>query len=118
HAATDQRTCHTPCCALSLLVSVAPLLIDLARGQERFPRLSLPGTWPSALSYFLLDERDTVRFAAGASLNTDDRLPLEFSAPRTLYVDTASQNLPPARCFRRAQLQDARPYSRAPVDAR
>jgi spermidine synthase len=44
------------------------------------------------LKDFYLDEKDLERFAAGAGLNTDDRLPLEFSTPRTLYLGTSAIN--------------------------
>ena len=44
------------------------------------------------LSDFYLDESDLDRLTIGADLNTDDRLPLEFSAPRSLYQDTVGIN--------------------------
>ncbi len=53
-----------------------------------------------------MSEGDTVRLTDGGGLNTDDRLPLEFSAPRALYVDTWKPNWSPMRSFKRAALPD------------
>jgi tetratricopeptide (TPR) repeat protein len=54
-------------------------------------RLGLGG--PAALlSDFLLGEGDTARVAGRGPLNTDDLLPLEYSAPRSLYRDTLPAN--------------------------
>ena len=44
------------------------------------------------LNMFYLDDHDFLRLTAGATLNTDDLLPLEFSAPRNLYRDTMTLN--------------------------
>lgn len=41
----------------------------------------------------LLDNAAARKFVAGASLNTDDLPSLEFSAPRSLYVNTEASNL-------------------------
>lgn len=61
---------------------------SLRQDMERLKLLS-----PEAiLSEFYLDEKDLDRLTAGADLNTDDRLPLEFSAPRSLYQDTIGIN--------------------------
>ncbi|HEY7678321.1 MAG TPA: tetratricopeptide repeat protein, partial [Candidatus Methylomirabilis sp.] len=79
-----------------------PLRLDLERVRPRlqaspglqadFARLGLPG--PAALlSDFLLGERDTARVAGEGPLNTDDMLPLEYSAPRSLYRATVPANL-------------------------
>jgi spermidine synthase len=43
--------------------------------------------------YLVLAEDDVSRLTEGLGLNTDDRLPLEFSAPRALYRDTVGTNL-------------------------
>ena len=43
--------------------------------------------------YLALSEADTATLTDGTWLNTDDRLPLEFSAPRALYLDTVGPNL-------------------------
>jgi hypothetical protein len=40
----------------------------------------------------MLGGPDVSRYAEGALLNTDDRLPLEFSAPRALYRHTRVPN--------------------------
>lgn len=44
------------------------------------------------LSDFVLGEEDVERYASGAPINTDDLLPLEFSAPLSLYFDTTQLN--------------------------
>src|SRR5574341_152363 len=41
---------------------------------------------------FYLDNDEFARLTAGAPLNTDDKLPLEFSAPLSLYRDTMMLN--------------------------
>ena len=82
-----------------LVGSVEPRPVDLRAVQERLAgnpaarRLfgPTPG-WPDFLSYFRLGTEDTARLVADAQLNTDDRLPLEFSAPRSLYLNTAESN--------------------------
>jgi spermidine synthase len=56
--------------------------------------------WPMALGYFMLGEEDAARLSEGTALNTDDRLPLEFSAPRALYMDTTDRNWALVRSFR------------------
>jgi spermidine synthase len=82
-----------------LVGSVEPRALDLRAVQERLAanpatrRLfgATPG-WPDLLSFFLLGAEDTARLVGDARLNTDDRLPLEFSAPRSLYVNTVEGN--------------------------
>jgi len=60
---------------------------------------------PSALLADLaLGVTDTARLGAGAGLNTDDRLPLEFSAARSLHRDTAEANRRLVREFRSVEL--------------
>lgn len=77
------------------------LQVDLARLGSRVA--SVPGlredltrmgfrSASSILADFLLGEDDAERYSANASTNTDDRLPLEFSAPLTLYLDTNQLN--------------------------
>lgn len=59
---------------------------------------------PEAISkLFVLDDDDLANLAAGALLNTDDKLPLEFSAPRNLYRDTAALNDSLLQRFKRSQ---------------
>jgi spermidine synthase len=74
------------------------------------------GTWAGVLGYFLLDERDAARFAEGAGVNTDDGLPLEFSAPRALYVDTVDENRRALRRFKVAGLPEVSADSRRELD--
>ena len=68
--------------------------LDLTLVEKRFPRIraDLLGigihAWPGMLGFFMLGEEDTRRLSETAGLNTDDRLPLEFSAPRGLSLDT------------------------------
>jgi spermidine synthase len=73
-----------------LLGRMAPAPIDLALLAARYEanpalRRDLESievrAWPGVLGYFMLGEADAVRYSGGAPLNTDDRLPLEFSAP-------------------------------------
>ena len=82
-----------------LVGSVEPHALDLRAMQERLAanpaarRIFGPTpAWPDVLGYFLLAAEDTARLARDAGLNTDDRLPLEFSAPRALYLNTAESN--------------------------
>ena len=71
--------------------------------REDFARIPI-GSWAGMLGFFVLGEADAARLAAGSGLNTDDRLPLEWSAPRSLYVDTGPANLSLLATFRRAAL--------------
>jgi spermidine synthase len=86
-----------------------PLRLDLERVRRRiqaspglqadFALLGLDG--PAALlSDFLLGEEDTARVAGRGPLNTDDLLPLEYSAPRSLYRDTVPANIARLRSAR------------------
>ncbi len=75
--------------------------VNLLRVKERYQNnqkirqdmdlLGLVG-WAAPLGYFMLSDQDSARLAQGARMNTDGRLPLEFSAPRALYADTAEAN--------------------------
>lgn len=70
---------------------------------EDFARSALPS--PSALlADFVLGEADAARYAAGAPVNTDDLLPLEFAAARSFYVDALAANRGLLRRFRSAGL--------------
>lgn len=84
-----------------LLGAPGPLQLDLATLGERVagsPGLrqdleSIGFGIPEALlADFLLGETDLARYAGEGSLNTDDRLPLEFSAPLSLYRETVAEN--------------------------
>jgi len=85
---------------LLLLGRTEPGPLDLGRLKTRFATgrvaddLGYPGNeaWPSVLGFFALGETDTARLVADAATNTDDRLPLEFSAPRALYLETGREN--------------------------
>ncbi len=65
--------------------SQPPVAADLARiGIEH---------WAELLAYFAMGPPQAARYSEGGGLNTDDLLPLEFSAPRGLYLDTGPVNL-------------------------
>ncbi len=74
--------------------------------REDFARSGLVSA-EALLADFVLDEAATAGYAEGAHLNTDDRLPLEFSAPRSLYADTTEENWRLLRGFRSADLPRA-----------
>ena len=108
-----------------LLGSVEPAPLDLGRLRARwealprvradFERLGIRG-WAGMLGFFALREDDAARLGAGAGLNTDDRLPLEFSAPRSLYVDTSLPNRVLIGWFRRASLPELTPESAGEIE--
>ncbi|MBI2526134.1 MAG: fused MFS/spermidine synthase [Candidatus Rokubacteria bacterium] len=95
-----------------LLGAAEPVRIDLARVKARheasaglrrdFERLGLP-VWSGILGYFALGETDAEKLPGHGPLNTDDRLPLEFAAPRALYVDTTQRNFRLVRGFSTAE---------------
>jgi spermidine synthase len=96
---------------LLLLGSAEPVVIDPVALAQRYaehpgPRADLQriGVQQGAAiaGYLALSEEDTTRFTEDARLNTDDRLPLEFSAPRALYLDTVDSNLAAIGSARRA----------------
>jgi spermidine synthase len=105
-----------------LLGRVEPTPIDLAALKARvetnpgvwgdLDRFGIQG-WSGILGYFMLGEDDTARFTAKAGLNTDDRLPLEFNAPRALYKDTVLLNWKTVHSFKQADLPAVTPESRA-----
>jgi len=101
-----------------------PTPIDLTLLKKRYETNSgiqsdlqrpfrIPQDWPGVLGYFTLGESDVARLAEGAGVNTDDRLPLEFSTPRTLYTDTMDQNWQLVRSFQTAELPQVTEESRA-----
>jgi spermidine synthase len=71
--------------------------------REDFLRLGFRAPW-AFLADFLLAEPDAARLTLGADLNTDDLLPLEFSAPKSLHGDTAAANYRMVRAFRTREL--------------
>jgi spermidine synthase len=96
---------------LLLLGGVTPVAIDPGELARRYTsRPGLPDDLrrlgmrhgAGLVGYLVLGEDDTARLAEGTALNTDDRLPLEFSAPRSLYLDTVGPNLGAIATARRA----------------
>jgi spermidine synthase len=82
---------------------VAARWVERAEVREDLRRVFL--TAPAALlSDFVLGPADTARYAEGARVNTDDRLPLEFSAPRSLHRETVDANWQLAHRFRSVEL--------------
>src|SRR5437870_4349247 len=98
--------------------------LDLGRVKARFAEgrvgedLGYPGNgaWPSVLGFFALGETDTARFVEDAERNTDDRLTLEFSAPRALYLDTSRTNQEAIRKARTSLLPELAPGSRGELE--
>lgn len=94
-----------------LIGTLDPLVVDLdsivRRYENNLPvrqdmeRMKFPSP-VSILSDFYLDEKELAQFSSGAELNTDDRLALEFSAPRSLYENTVNINQATLRKFRQA----------------
>jgi spermidine synthase len=73
-------------------------------------------SWAGLLSFFVLAAPDVARLAERAGLNTDDRLPLEFSAPRALYDDKSARNWQMVRDSRTRRLPDVTLDSRAELE--
>jgi spermidine synthase len=103
-----------------LLGAADPVAIDLRR-VKGFDRLS-PGAardlgrlglrdWAGVLGFYFLSEEEAERFAGTGPLNTDDRLALEFSAPRALYLDTGAGNLRLLQSYRSGGLPRMTPES-------
>jgi tetratricopeptide (TPR) repeat protein len=84
-------------------VRVAERYTDNPGVREDFARAGLPAG-VALLADFMLGADDTARFAGDAPRNTDDRLPLEFSAARSLYRNTAAANWLLIRGFRTQEL--------------
>jgi spermidine synthase len=105
-----------------LLGQMEPTPLDLKLVEGRFSRVRPDRLalgfqdWPGVLGYFMLGEQDTRRFSEAARLNTDDRLPLEFSAPRALYLDTVMGNQRLVRSFKVAEFPDLTSASRDALD--
>ena len=74
---------------------LAPLGID--PGEAPFSLLSLYAGGPSELE----------RYAGGAAIQTDDRMALEYSAPRGIYGRTANENAAAIRALAPADTPDA-----------
>jgi len=83
--------------------------------QRDLARCSVGG-WPGLFGLLALGEGDTVRYAAGGMIHTDDELQLEFSAPRTIYLDTGSDNDGLLRQYRSTEFPDLTGVERAELD--
>jgi spermidine synthase len=100
-----------------LLGRTASTPLDTAHARARFvasdavrrdlQRLGIQA-WPGLFGFLALGEAATARFAEPGRLNTDDALPLEFSAPRALYTDTTAEN---RRLLRSVRGGDDRPFA-------
>ena len=109
---------------LLLVGRTEPGALDLGRVKARFAEgrvgedLGYPGNgaWPSVLGFFALGETDTARFVEDAERNTDDRLTLEFSAPRALYLDTSRTNQEAIQKARTSLLPELAPGSRGELE--
>jgi spermidine synthase len=108
-----------------LVGRTTPAAIDLDQLKARYHgnaplRQDLGSTgvldWPGVLGYFILGGADVTRLVDGASLNTDDRLRLEFSAPRSLYLDTGGTTFEALRSVRTSELPDLTPEGRREIE--
>jgi spermidine synthase len=85
---------------LVVLGSDAPLPLDLPALQRRMSRPEVARDLARVdihevadlISYFKIGEKEIRALAAGSTLNTDDNMRIEFSAPRYLPIDTGSLN--------------------------
>jgi tetratricopeptide (TPR) repeat protein len=97
-----------------LVGSAEPIVLPLDRIQARFDSsptlredfarvgLHVP---MGLLADFMLPSEDLARYAERVALNTDDTLPLEFSAPRSLYeIQNAETNNRILRSYRSKDL--------------
>ncbi len=86
-----------------LLIGSTGAAIDLARIGEHCPEAGVPALLkdvaiePEAAPFALLSlfaggPAELKRYAAGAAVQRDDRMALEFSAPRAIYNATADEN--------------------------
>ena len=85
---------------LFLLGSFEPLNIDIdflnrrlsqPNVQTDLERIGIKSA-RDILSHFVFGSQEIPLFSQGAPINTDDNALLEFSAPKTLYVDTSEAN--------------------------
>ena len=83
--------------------------------REDLGRLGIED-WPGVLGYFLLAEGDVALLPGGDRFNTDDRLELEFSAPRGLMTDTAALNYRLFQSVRRSTLPALTPESAGEIE--
>ena len=83
--------------------------------RDDFSKIPM-GSWAGLFGFFVLGQFDIARLVAGAGLNTDDRLPLEWTAPRALYMDTTPANLALLNATRRDVLPALAPGSERELD--
>ena len=112
-AVFPQASLWSPVAGDFILIGTSqPQVVHLGRVRDLYTRYAgirqdfeLSGlTSPEAiLRAFVLDDYDLDSLAAGALLNTDDKLPLEFSAPRNLYRDTMTLNDSLVQRFKRSR---------------
>ncbi len=105
------------------LGQVRPLALDAGRLasrirtsptiQEDFTRMGFEQPL-TILGDFLLTSEDLHRYAGEGPLNTDDLPLLEFSAPRSLFLETQSLNEQLVRSFRTVEFP---PLAHVPLDA-
>ena len=85
---------------LLILGSIDPLPVDLKKLKARLsqPRIKTDlrrikiQSVRDVLSHFVFGTREIPAFVKKAPINTDDNALLEFSAPKTLYIDTSEAN--------------------------
>jgi spermidine synthase len=100
----------------------APTPIDLIKLKESFEaspaiaqgieKMGVVG-WGGVLGNFLLGPADVARYTDGSAWNTDDRLPLEFSAARALYRYGSTDLIANLEAFRSAEFPNVTSASRA-----
>ena len=90
--------------------NVAEVREDLLRLGMREP-LAL-------LSCYLLDEEGVERFVAGSRINSDNHPVLEFSVPRSMYVDISESNQRLLSSFRTREFPEMRNFDRQRVTGR
>lgn len=97
---------------LLLLGNEEELAIDYEQLGERFREESVQKSLSrvfitdpvSLFGYFLLDEEATRKFSQDAPLHTDNHPILEFSAPKSLYLNTVPTNLSVLKEFQSSPL--------------
>ena len=61
------------------------------RVREDLGRIQVKSV-PDILAHFVFGAEEVPAFVKNAPINTDDNALLEFSAPKTLYIDTSEAN--------------------------
>jgi len=85
--------------------------------REDMQRLSIREPL-ALLSCYLLDEEGVARLTAGSGINTDNRPILEFSAPRSLYLETANSNHDLLSSFRTEEFPKMKNFDQQRVTSR